>query len=527
MSDGILTVQAEAPEEVRVGESFDVNLTITNSSDNVTLHDVKLRQKPSDGFSVDSVKSDKKSSDQQKSDNKKQSENAQQGNSSKMIQISSLGPGESKMVTINATADSEGQIKNCLEVVSYRPAMCLMVEATKPQLEITKSAPNKTNRCDVIELKYTIRNPGSGAIGALTVSDELGEGLVTIEGNDTLEFQVDGLEAGQERSFLGRVFAADPGEFGSRAMAKANNSDLQAKSKKTTTKVIAADLRVRVKGPKQLLAGQPATFTASVTNTGNAPADDVALTVQIPADATLVSISEPSMVESEGNKESGKNQNVNMPTVANKNDSQQSQNDSGNNESDIEMVTEALALGRLNAGQTAEFEYIVRPESLEELPTKVVAAYVCDLDPAVDKSEVEQAKITAEAMARAEVVRLPALQLVALDGTDPVPVDGETTYVIRVTNEGNAPDQDLRVTATLPEGLKYVDAKGLSKAKNNGQEVKFEPIEEIAAGDSVEFRIMAKSDGSNEGNVTFQVEVESKNREKAIQEDEATTLFAN
>ena len=129
-----------------------------------------------------------------------------------------------------------------MEVVNYKPAVCLVGRAVKPELKLTKVAPKRANRCDVIELEYTVTNDGSGNVGDITITDSLGDGLATIDGDTELKFVVDGLEAGDSRRFVSRVYAQRNGTFSSRATAKSGG--LQSRSKKTETRVVAAELDV-------------------------------------------------------------------------------------------------------------------------------------------------------------------------------------------------------------------------------------------------------------------------------------------
>ena len=87
------------------------------------------------------------------------------------------------------------------------------------------------------------------------------------------------------------------------------------------------------------------------------------------------------------------------------------------------------------------------------------------------------------------------------------------------------PDSNLELVAELPEGLSFVDASGPTDSSNDGQTVTFEPVKELAAGARVEYRIRAKYEGGSDGNVTFTAKIKSDNREKAVQEEEPTTLF--
>ena len=193
-------------------------------------------------------------------------------------------------------------------------------------MAITKTAPEKVNRCDVIKLQYTVRNDGTGDVGAFKVVDQLGESIKTIDGNDQLEFTVDSLTAGEERKFLGRVFATEIGSFGSRAKAMAENSDLKSQSKETQTDVVAADLAVELTGPQQLLDAQPATFVAKVTNNGNATVSKVDVRVSYPSDAELVSVSDMQMTQSDSKPASRGGQN---PTYASQEKSAQSSHREG------------------------------------------------------------------------------------------------------------------------------------------------------------------------------------------------------
>lgn len=539
ISDGTLIIAADLPEEVRSGESFEYELRMTNNSDNLTLHDVKVRQRPGDGFTIETARKESREQQNRQSGEQKQNgdsddnrgqsdrEASQDADGNTTFTIKKLEPGESQTVAVKATADGEGQLRTCLEIVDYRPAVCLTTRAVKPELAITKTAPKRANRCDLIRLEYTVRNEGSGDVGAFKVTDSLGENIKTIEGNDRLEFTVDGLAAGEERKFLGRVFATSTGTFGSRAEAVAESSDLKAQSKETETRVVAADLAVNVEGPQSLLNGELARFTATVTNNGNAAVENVDVRVNYPAEGDLVNVGDVTLTSNGGTGES-KSEGQN-PTVA-EGGSSASTGDDGDNKTDessnVAMTDEAMQIDRLEPGQSARFEYAIEPNGLDEVPTKVVAYFMCTIDEAVGEAETARDKVQAAAMARSRVVRLPALQLVAVDSQDPVPEGEETVYTVRVLNEGNAPDSNLQLKAELPKGMSFVNAEGPTDTENTGQTVTFKSLDELDAGDRVEYRITAKSDGGRDGNVTFKVEVKSDNRQKAIGEEEPTTLFS-
>ncbi len=213
--DGLLSIRALMPKEIRVGEQFTFDVEVTNASDNTVLHDIELKQRKTQGFNVEAVAMKGKAATPDRSSKAATEENS---NDRSAMKIATLKPGESCMLIVTASADEEGELRSCLEIASYTPALCLTSQVVAPELVLTKIAPKKANRCDVIELEYTIKNGGSGNVGPFQVTDSLGDGLATIDGDSELSFPVDGLTAGDSRKFVARVYATKPGSFSSRAM---------------------------------------------------------------------------------------------------------------------------------------------------------------------------------------------------------------------------------------------------------------------------------------------------------------------
>lgn len=525
--DGLLSLTASMPEETRAGEEFTYQVVVANNSDNVTLHDIELKQLKAAGFSVSSteIKSPSKSKD---SDSDKQATSEKDRKSSNgTMKISVLKPGESRTIQVKASADEEGELRSCLAIVNYMPALCLTSKVVKPQLELTKVAPEKADRCNVIELEYTVTNGGSGDVGPFMITDSLGKGLATIDGDESLKFEVNGLTAGDTRKFVARVFASKPGEFTSRAVATADNSDLKSRSKETTTNVIAADLKVEVDGPSRLYGGQLATFTARVTNSGNAPAEVVQVNVKWPESCNLVDFSQPTMQtaksQSDTDSQSGDQP---QPTAAKQKPADQAKAKTAKNkeqETEMAMSEKAITIERLNAGQTAVFEYAVRAEDVESLPTQVVARYICTVETGKNGADAKNETVST-AFARTELVRLPALQMIVIDDQDPVSSGDEVVYTIRVWNEGDANDSNLKLTAELPEGLKFVSANGPTADSVDGSKVTFKPITTLRPGDRADFKVTAKATGN--GDVRFIANLTSKSLSKKVTGEEPTRLFS-
>ncbi len=126
--DGLLSLTANMPEEVRVGEEFTYSVKVTNASDNVTIHNIELKQLKAKGFSVDSTSTDSKNAESKNgkdAESKKSVESKQdgKGKSSGDMMIAMLKPGESKTINVTASADEEGELRSCLAIVNYMPAI--------------------------------------------------------------------------------------------------------------------------------------------------------------------------------------------------------------------------------------------------------------------------------------------------------------------------------------------------------------------------------------------------------------------
>lgn len=593
--DGMLSIQANLPEQVRMGEQFTYDVIVSNTSDNATLHEIELRHADQSSLTIESI--DQPEQNNQPEGNasaQNQQQNAQQGDQdnasvqqaqdqqaqnqrrtrppepqSKFAQpenqrqqnrgfsgqqsadqsltIASLQPGESKTFTVTASADKEGPVKSCLMITNYRPSICLQTTAIKPELKITKQSPERNQLCDVIELTYTVTNDGTGAVGKFEVRDDLTDGLRTIDDQDTLAFTVDQLKGGDTRKFVARVYATKPGDFRSRAYAKAVDSDLTARSENVGPEIVGAQLQVNVQGRNAVPSNTPAVFTATVTNTGQAPAENVQVAVHIPENANLRRMSDVQMQQSDPSQNAnaqasnqsyasqGGNQvreayNENRSAAdrltQGRQSSQQANRAGGDNadqkaEMQAGMRAEEFAIERLEPGQSAQFDYVVSARNEDKIDTLVVARSICSL--ANDQDVAYDATSEDTATASTRIVRLPGLQVYTLDDADPVEVGKPVTYTIRVKNEGDAPDQDIQITATLPEQMNFENADGPTESSQEGATVTFQPLDELKPGEEAEYTVTANVQSA--GAAQLKVELVSQSFTSPVETAEPTRLY--
>src|SRR5262249_8864039 len=82
--------------------------------------------------------------------------------------------------------------------------------------------------------------------------------------------------------------------------------------------------------------------------------------------------------------------------------------------------------------------------------------------------------------------------------SDPVAVGKTTKFTYRIRRRGVAPDTKGGLTVTLPEGLQYVDARGLSAGTQKDRTVTFDPLGELAPGGEAVYTVTARAERAAE-----------------------------
>ena len=99
------------------------------------------------------------------------------------------------------------------------------------------------------------------------------------------------------------------------------------------------------------------------------------------------------------------------------------------------------------------------------------------------------------------VVGVSGLLLETADDPDPVPIDGTTTYTVKVTNQGTASDRGVKIVVTFPEHLDPVQASHGGEV--SGKVVKFPAVEQLAPKQAFAYTITARGVKAGDARVTF------------------------
>lgn len=382
-------------------------------------------------------------------------------------QLGTLAPGESKTIRINATALEVGIVGSCA-AVTYNSLLCTTIPVVQPELRLTKTGPAEVLKCDEIIYTFVLTNTGTGSVENVRINDPLPQGLTTADGQRTINFTVPVLAAGESKEFKASVKASQRGRFANKATA--SGGGLEAESGEVVTVVKEPVLRVAKSGPERQFIGRASTYEITVTNTGDGQARETRLVDAVPAGATFVNASDG---------------------------------------------------GRLVEGRVMWDLGTIAPEASK----KVTVSFMRETAGTLRNEATATAYCAAAASAVAQTTYegIPAVLLEVVDIDDPIQVGGNETYVITVTNQGTAPDTNIRLTVTLEEEQSFVSATGPTRATAQGRTITLAPLATLAPKAQATWRVIVRCD--RPGDVRFSVRMETDQLGRPVMETEATNIY--
>jgi uncharacterized repeat protein (TIGR01451 family) len=263
-----ILLERSVPAEVRVGESFSYDITLTN----LTGHDVSelsLTEKLPSAFNLSSSTPSSASS----------------GDRSLSWSLGTLAARQSTTIKVTGSAAAVGDLNYCA-TVTFKTEICGANRAVQPELGLTLTAPAEVILCDPITLRYVVLNRGTGVARNVKVSGVLPDGWTAQDGRASVSFSAGDLAAGQSREFSVTAKASATGRFSNTANA-VEDGGLTADASANTA-VTVPKLVLTKSGPQTRYLGRPAKYDITISNNGDAPAKDTVIVDDVSSGARVM-----------------------------------------------------------------------------------------------------------------------------------------------------------------------------------------------------------------------------------------------
>ncbi|MCX7825755.1 MAG: DUF11 domain-containing protein, partial [Verrucomicrobiae bacterium] len=249
-------------------------------------------------------------------------------------------------------------------------------------------------------------------------------------------FKVGNLEPGKSKQVQITLKALQRDRFTDRAVADSSNAGQVASE--ATTVVTQPALQIQKTGTKQQFINRTATYDIVVSNPGDAPLSNVVVTDNAPPGNRILS--------AEGGTVSGNQATWRLATLG-----------------PGDKRTLRLTLTSPVAGT---FE-------------NRVSATAGDLSASASASTLWKG--------------YAGLLLEMIDTVDPVEIGQTTDYIVTITNQGTAPDTNIKAVMQLPPQMELVSFSGATKGHAEGRTITFDPYPKLDPKQAVRWTIKAKA----------------------------------
>lgn len=377
--------------------------------------------------------------------------------------LGDMDKGQSTTIRVSLRADKEGTLASCA-TISADPRTCGQIFIGKAMLALEKAGPETAIIGSTITYQLTVSNKGTMVARNVVIVDDLPEGLISVNDQRRITIEIGDLAPGESKTVSGAAKALRKGRFCNVANATSSNAG-EARAEVCTT-VLQPGLKITKEGTKEQFLTRVARYNIVVSNTGDTPLTGVTVTDSAPAGTSIV--------EAPGASVTGNQAVWNLGTLQ-----------SG------EEKTLNLTLTSTTPGNHCNSVTVATTEGLRE------SAEACTLWSG-----------------------LGAVLLEVVDDPDPIRVDEETVYTIRVTNQGTADLNNIKTAADFDAPNSPVSA---SAGTVDGQKVTFPTVTKLGPKQSFTYTVRVK--GVKPGDARNKVNIITDEITQPVVEEESTRVF--
>ncbi len=385
--------------------------------------------------------------------------------------IGTIEPGQEKRIRFQLRPTQPGEIGSVAHVLFATQASMRTV-VTKPVLDIVHSARPRVLIGDNVVFDVIVENRGDGPATDVIVQEEVPDQLEYQEGFRQLEYEVGTLMPGQKRKIQLALRANKVGEFRN-VVFVSGKGGLEAKHE-IDVEVIAPEIRVTSEGPNRRFLQRKATHQFTIENRGTAEANNVNLVARLPSGLRYVSSDNRGRYDSNSHAVYWK-----MPSLR--------EGVAGT----VELTTLPVEVGQQDIKFEANADLRLTANTTQEMAVEHLVDVYFEID----------------------------------DLVDPIEVGTETTYRMRIINQGTKVASNVQLKVEFPRGLEPTAVDGDLRNQIQGQQVRFEPISSLPPGQQVQIAVKAR--GSAPGDLRVVASIRSDGREVAISKEETTRVYAD
>lgn len=345
------------------------------------------------------------------------------------------------------------------------PLLCATLPlraADQPELSVDVTGPTSVAVGGDLAGALVVRNTGKATAKGVLVTDRVPAGL---GGAREIPFNVGDLAAGESRSLPVKLKGAERGRHCHIAIATASNA-VTVQDEACVT-VVRPSLRLTVnQGAQEQIVGRESRVLISVLNDGDVLHEGMVLTFDAPEQVEVASAPGASVVD--------------------------------------RVVTWTLA--PLKPGASSEVPLVMTSSQIGKWCGKV-------------RVVVPGGLIGVEEVCPGWKGQ-GGLRVEFMDASDPVPVGGEVTYSLRISNQGSADLTNINAAVDLDA---ETEPGSSPQATISGKKVKFPPIPKLESGKSISFSLTGKAVSA--GNAYQKASVTADGFKDPIEKTEVTTLY--